>query len=107
MKYIEKHPMIMIVVGVLGISMSAIFVRYSTAPSALTAACRLMWTVILMSSVVIGKEGLPECSKRIISGSALCVMVRVIAAYNSGKFHNNCLYRSNLGSTWFLHFYEG
>ena len=56
MKYIEKHPMIMIVVGVLGISMSAIFVRYSTAPSALTAAFRLMWTVILMSPVVIGKK---------------------------------------------------
>lgn len=56
MKYIEKHPMIMIVVGVLGISMSAIFVKYSTAPSAMTAAFRLLWTVILMSPVVIGKK---------------------------------------------------
>ena len=56
MKYIEKHPMIMIVVGVLGISMSAIFVKYSTAPSAVTAAFRLLWTVILMSPVVIGKK---------------------------------------------------
>ena len=56
MKYIEKHPMIMIVVGVLGISMSAIFVKYSTAPSAMTAAFRLLWTVIFMSPVVIGKK---------------------------------------------------
>lgn len=56
MKYIKKHPMIMIVVGVLGISMSAIFVKYSTAPSAMTAAFRLLWTVILMSPVVIGKK---------------------------------------------------
>ena len=56
MKYIEKHPMIMIVVGVLGISMSAIFVKYSTAPSAVTAAFRLLWTVILMSPVVFGKK---------------------------------------------------
>ena len=56
MKYIEKHPMIMIVVGVLGISMSAIFVKYSTAPSAMTAAYRLLWTVIFMSPVVIGKK---------------------------------------------------
>ncbi len=56
MKYIEKHPMIMIVVGVLGISMSAIFVKYSAAPSAVTAAFRLLWTVILMSPVVIGKQ---------------------------------------------------
>ncbi len=54
--YIEKHPMIMIVVGILGISMSAIFVKYSTAPSAVTAAFRLLWTVILMSPVVFGKK---------------------------------------------------
>lgn len=56
MKYIEKHPMIMIVVGVLGISLSAIFVRYSTAPSAVTAAFRLMWTVLLMTPVIAGKK---------------------------------------------------
>ena len=56
MKYIEKHPMIMIIVGILGISLSAIFVRYSTAPSAVTAAFRLLWTVLLMSPVVFGKK---------------------------------------------------
>ena len=56
MKYIEKHPMIMIVVGVIGISLSAIFVKYSTAPSAVTAAFRLLWTVILMTPVVFGKK---------------------------------------------------
>lgn len=55
MKYIEKHPMIMIVVGILGISMSAIFVKYSTAPSAVTAAYRLLWTVLLMTPMVLGK----------------------------------------------------
>ena len=42
MKYVEKHPMVMIVIGVLGISLSAIFVKYSTAPSAVTAAFRLL-----------------------------------------------------------------
>ena len=56
MKYIEKHPMIMIVTGVLGISLSSIFVKYSTAPSAVTAAFRLLWTVLLMTPVVIGKK---------------------------------------------------
>ena len=56
MKYIEKHPMIMIVVGILGISMSAIFVKYSTAPSAVTAAYRLLWTVVLMSPVMLGNR---------------------------------------------------
>ena len=56
MKYIEKHPMIMIIVGIMGISVSAIFVRYSTAPSAVTAAFRLLWTVALMTPVVFGKK---------------------------------------------------
>ena len=56
MKYLEKHPMIMIVVGVIGISLSAIFVKYSTAPSSVTAAFRLLWTVLLMTPVVLGKK---------------------------------------------------
>ena len=55
MKYLEKHPMIMIVIGVIGISLSSIFVKYSEAPSAVTAAFRLLWTVLLMSPVVLGK----------------------------------------------------
>jgi len=56
MKYLEKQPMIMIVVGVIGISLSSIFVKYSTAPSAVTAAFRLLWTVLLMSPVALGKK---------------------------------------------------
>ena len=56
MRYIEKHPMIMIVVGILGISLSAIFVKYSTAPSAVTAAFRLLWTVLFLTPVVLGKK---------------------------------------------------
>ena len=55
MKYLEKHPMIMIVIGILGISMSAILVRFSSAPSAVTAAWRLCWTVLLQTPVVFGK----------------------------------------------------
>ena len=55
MRYLEKHPMIMIVVGVLGISLSSIFVKYSTAPSAVTAAFRLLWTVLFLTPVVLGR----------------------------------------------------
>ena len=50
----------MIVIGVLGISLSAIFVKYSTAPSAVTAAFRLGWTVLLMSPVVWAKREVRE-----------------------------------------------
>lgn len=56
MDFLEKHPMIMIIIGVIGISLSAIFVRYSEAPSVVTAAYRLLWTVVLMTPVVIGRE---------------------------------------------------
>ena len=56
MKYLEKHPFIMIVIGVIGISLSSIFVKYSPAPSSVTAAWRLLWTVLLLSPVVLGKE---------------------------------------------------
>ena len=56
MKYIEKHPIIMIAVGVFGISLSSIFVRYAAAPSAVTAAWRLLWTVLLMTPVVLTKK---------------------------------------------------
>lgn len=57
MRYLEQHPMIMVAIGVMGISLSAILVRYSYAPSAVTAAYRLLWTVLLMSPVVWGYEG--------------------------------------------------
>ena len=60
MKYFEKHPMIMLVIGVLGVSCSSIFVKLSIAPSAVTAAFRLMWTVLLMSPVVWGKREVRE-----------------------------------------------
>lgn len=56
MKYLDKHPMIMIVIGIMGISLSSIFVKYAQAPSAVTAAYRLLWTLVLMTPVVLGKS---------------------------------------------------
>ena len=50
----------MIIVGIFGISLSSIFVKYSTAPSAVTAAYRLLWTVILMAPVVLGKKSVRQ-----------------------------------------------
>jgi len=52
----RNRPFVMIVVGVLGISLSAIFVKYSSAPSSVTAAYRLLWTVLLMSPAVFLKK---------------------------------------------------
>ena len=56
MKVVEKHPMIMIIVGVLGISLSSIFVKFSQAPAAVTAAWRLLWMVLFLTPVVAGKQ---------------------------------------------------
>lgn len=56
MKYIEKHPLIMIAIGVIGISLSSIFVKLSNAPSTVTAAFRLLWTVVLMTPSVFLKK---------------------------------------------------
>lgn len=47
MKAAQKYPMSMILMGILGILLSSIFVKYSEASAAVTAACRLLWTVLL------------------------------------------------------------
>jgi len=71
MKYLEKHPMIMIVVGIFGISLSSIFVKYSAAPSAVTAAFRLLWTVLFLLPVVFGKPAVREELRKIPGKLAL------------------------------------
>ena len=57
MNTLERHPMILIVIGIMGISLSSIFVKYAQSPSVVTAAYRLLWTIILMTPAVI-------CSKK-------------------------------------------
>ena len=75
MKYIEKHPMLMILVGVIGISLSSIFVKFSQAPSAVTAAYRLLWTVVLLTPVTLGKannrQELRQAPKKLVWLSVL------------------------------------
>ena len=76
MKFIEKNPMIMIVVGVLGISLSSIFVKFSSAPSAVTAAYRLMWTVLILTPVVFSKK---ETRKELKSLSKKSVILSIVS----------------------------
>ncbi|WP_209344172.1 DMT family transporter [Flavonifractor sp. AGMB03687] len=52
---LERHPNGVLLLGVLGISISAILVRYSQAPSVITAVYRLGWTVVLLLPVVLFK----------------------------------------------------
>ena len=79
MTYIEKHPMSMIVIGVIGISLSSIFVRYANAPSAVTAAFRLLWTVVLMTPVTLGKR---ETRRELLTAGKR----NILLSYISGIF---------------------
>ena len=92
MRYLEKHPMIMIVIGILGISLSSIFVKFSTAPSAVTAAYRLLWTILLLSPVVLGKREIrtelfrvsrKNCILSCLSG--ICLAVHFVLWFESLK----------------------
>lgn len=56
MKLAEKYPVFVMFLGVMGASMSSVFVRLSQASSAVTAFYRLLWTVLLMSPVVLGRK---------------------------------------------------
>ena len=81
MNYIEKHPFSMILLGIFGISLSSIFVRYSPAPSAVTAAWRLVCTVILMTPAVLGsKEIRKELGSISFSAAALSIASGVFLA---------------------------
>ncbi len=92
MKYIEKHPMLMIVPGVIGISLSSILVKYAAAPSAVTAAYRLLWTVLFMTPVVLARREvrreLRSVSRRTLLLSALsglCLAVHFVLWFESLK----------------------
>ena len=54
--FFERNPILMVLLGVFGISLSSIFVKFSAAPSTVTAAFRLLWTVLLMTPIVFGKR---------------------------------------------------
>ena len=90
MKYMEKHPMTMIIVGVLGISLSSILVKYAQTPSAVTAAGRLLWTVLLMSPVVLTKPAirqemaqLPSCLVLLSCLSGLFLAIHFVLWFES------------------------
>ena len=51
----ERHPKGILLLGVVGISISAILVRFSLAPSVITAVYRLGWTVLLLLPAVLTK----------------------------------------------------
>ena len=100
MKYIEKHPMIMVVVGLLGVSLSSIFVRLADGPSVVTAACRLLWTVLLLTPVAIGKKSIREEMKSADKKSMmLCIISGICLAVHFTSWFESLKHTSVASST--------
>lgn len=63
MKNLSKiNPKLLLFLGVVGVSLSAIFVKYSSAPSLVTATYRLAWTVTILIPLSL-KKSLPEIKR--------------------------------------------
>lgn len=62
-RIVHQYPIIMIVIGVIGISFSSIFVKFSDAPSSVIAALRLIWTVFLMTPAAFSRSSRKEFSE--------------------------------------------
>lgn len=56
MKFLEKYSMLVLIVGVLGVSVSAIFVRFAEGPSVVLAAWRLLWSALLLAPTTLLKK---------------------------------------------------
>ena len=87
----ERHPRTVLLLGVVGIAMSAILVRYSQAPSVVTAVYRLGWTVLLLAPVVLFRF---RAELRRITGrdallcalSGLCLALHFLTWFESLKW---------------------
>lgn len=88
---LERHPRAVLLLGVVGIAMSAILVRYSQAPSVVTAVYRLGWTVLLLAPVVLFRF---RAELRRITGrdallcalSGLCLALHFLTWFESLKW---------------------
>lgn len=100
MKLFEKYPMSMIAIGVTGISLSAIIVRFSNAPSIITAAYRLLWTVAIMSPVVLlqknFRQELFSTKKKTVF---LCALSGIFLALHFSTWFESLKYTSVASST--------
>ncbi|MEA4973934.1 MAG: DMT family transporter [Candidatus Metalachnospira sp.] len=75
----KTNPKLVLIIGVLGISISAIFVRMSEAPSLVLATYRMMWTVLLLIPFSL-KKTLPEIKKIQKKEAAIAVLAGVFFA---------------------------
>lgn len=95
--------MFMIVIGVIGISLSSILVRFSDAPSLVTAAYRLFWTVLLMTPPVFIRPAFRrELFSRDRATAALCALSGVFLSVHFVLWFESLRYTSVTSSTVFV-----
>ena len=100
MKFLEKHPMYMIATGVVGISLSAIIVKYSDAPSLITAVYRLFFTVAMMTPVVfLNRRFRMELSRVSLRTVVLCAVSGIFLALHFVSWFESLAYTSVASST--------
>lgn len=88
---LERHPNGVLLLGVVGISISAILVRYSQAPSVITAVYRLGWTVLLLLPMVLlrfRKELLQARGRDVLmcTLSGICLALHFLTWFESLKW---------------------
>lgn len=100
MKFFEKHPMLMIGIGVVGISLSSIFVKYSQAPSLVTATYRMIWTILFMTPVVFSsKEYSSELKRTDKKTLILCAISGIFLALHFTLWFDSLNHTSVASST--------
>ena len=87
----ERHPNAVLLLGVVGISLSAILVRYSQAPSVITALYRLGWTVLLLLPAVLTRFRRELAQVKLRDGllcalSGLCLALHFLTWFESLKW---------------------
>lgn len=85
-----RHSKLILLVGVLGISASAILVRFSQAPSGVLAVYRLGWTVLLLLPVVLlrCRAELKRVTGRdvlLCAASGICLAIHFLTWFESLK----------------------
>ena len=100
MNTLEKHPIILIAVGIMGISLSSIFVKYSSAPSVVTAAYRLLWTIVLMTPAVAcsGKRR-RQLRRTVFKTVLLCILSGIFLALHFTLWFESLNHTSVASST--------
>ena len=87
----QRHPKGVLLLGVIGVSTSALLVRFSHAPSVITAVYRLGWTVLLLLPVVLlrFREELLRVKRRDIllcALSGVCLALHFLTWFESLKW---------------------